>query len=168
MGQEELGCFQFVETIRRNHLVERTLQGPFCTCPIIADDVDKNGLIKVDAVGCAATLINCEIFKLIPEPWFLTGETHTEDIYFCMKARECVKGFEVYVDTTVECGHMLPQPVLDSANRELLMKIHTLEGGLNQLWQPDVRVSLERPNPYTVEELDVVKLNKEKEDGKKH
>jgi len=101
--------------------------------PLKEEDVE-DGLIKVDAVGCAVTLINCEVFKKIPSPWFVTGKTHTEDIYFCMKGREYLENFEVYVDTTVESGHMLDKPVLNSFSKKLLKDIQ--EQGANQIWQP--------------------------------
>ena len=94
-----------------------------------------DGLVKVDAVGNACTLIKCEAFKLIPEPWFVTGKTHTEDVYFYMKARDYIKEVDLFVDVSFECGHMLDKPMLTSSSKKILMDIH--ETGVNQIWQPD-------------------------------
>ncbi len=99
------------------------------------DEDVEDGLVKVDAVGNACTFINCEAFKLIPEPWFVTGKTHTEDVYFCMKARDYIEKLELYVDVSFESGHMLDKPILTSTSRKLLLKMY--EKGINQLWQPD-------------------------------
>ena len=100
------------------------------------EDIEENGLISVDAVGCAATLIDCELFKLTPEPWFLTGKKHTEDVYFCMKAKDHIEGIKIYFDTQVECGHMLDKPVLTEVSRGILTELQNK--GVDQLWQPNL------------------------------
>lgn len=107
-------------------------------------DIEENGLVSVDAVGCAATLIDCNLLKLMSDPWFLTGKLHTEDVYFCMKAKEFVEGVKIYMDTKVECGHMLDKPILTSVSKNALLELHGK--GLDQLWQPNL-----------VERKDVVK-----------
>lgn len=99
------------------------------------EDIEENGLVWAHAVGCASTLIDCELFKMTPEPWFLTGKKHTEDVYFCMKAKDHIGGVKVYMDTHVECGHMLDKPVLTQASREILLEMQNK--GVNQLWQPN-------------------------------
>jgi len=100
------------------------------------DYVDENGLVKCDAVGCCATAIDVNLFKLTPEPWFLTGKTHTEDVYFCVKAQQFVGNVGVYMDTTIKVGHLLEKIVLTEDNRDILLKIHE-KYKLNQLFLPD-------------------------------
>lgn len=97
---------------------------------------DKDGLVRGDAVGCCATLIDCKLFKMMPQPWFQTGQKNTEDIYFCMKARDYIANVGVFLDTTVEVGHTLDRPILCSANREILKEIHE-KYGLNQMFLPE-------------------------------
>ena len=101
------------------------------------NDVDENGLLKVDAVGCCATLIDCELFKKVPEPWFVTGFNHTEDVYFCTKARTYLENVGIYMDNDVEVGHLLDRPILTSASRKVLTEMNE-KYDLNQLWIPDV------------------------------
>lgn len=100
------------------------------------DHIDENGLVKCDAVGCCATIIDVNLFKMTPEPWFLTGRTHTEDVYFCVKAQQFLENVGIYMDTTVKIGHLLEKPILTESNREMLLKIYE-EYGLNQLFLPD-------------------------------
>jgi hypothetical protein len=73
---------------------------------------------------------------MIPKPWFVTGEGHTEDIYFCVKAINYVENVGIYCDSTIKIGHLLDKLVLVEENREILKKIHD-EHGLNQLFLPD-------------------------------
>jgi hypothetical protein len=100
------------------------------------DHIQEDGLVKVDAVGCCATVIDVNLFKLIPKPYFLTGQEHTEDIYFCVKCLQYIKDVGIYCDTTKKIGHLLDKLVLTDANRDILKKIHE-EYNLNQLFLPD-------------------------------
>lgn len=74
--------------------------------PII--DLPENQLVKVDAAGTGVMLIKMSVFDKIPKPYFAAPDYGTEvlgeDIYFCAKAKE--SGFDVYMDTTVQCGHI--------------------------------------------------------------
>ena len=99
-------------------------------------DIDEDGLVKCDAVGCASTLINTELFKMVDQPWFLTGRQHTEDVYFCMKTREHIEGVQIYMDMNTECGHMLDKPVLTSVSKSVLLGIQ--EKGLTAIWEPNL------------------------------
>lgn len=79
------------------------------------------GLLKVDATGCHCLLIHRDVFNAItsdhPHRWFretvvAPGVLAGEDITFCLQAREA--GFDIYVDTTIEAGHVKPM-ILTSA-----------------------------------------------------
>lgn len=69
-----------------------------------------DGLIKCCAVGTGFMLINLEVFKKIPKPWFQLeyddkGELqYGEDMSFCRKAREA--GFDIFCDSKVNLLHI--------------------------------------------------------------
>jgi glycosyltransferase involved in cell wall biosynthesis len=66
------------------------------------------GLLPVAAIGFSCCLIKCELLKRVPPAWFVTGTGHTEDVYFCIKARQHLENaLGIYVDTTLHAGHML-------------------------------------------------------------
>src|ERR1700691_1836821 len=67
----------------------------------------KSGVIDVDAIGFSAALIKVDLLRKIPPPWFVTGPTNTEDIYFCIKARQYVPDATICVDTNCETAHIV-------------------------------------------------------------
>lgn len=79
------------------------------------DDWEKKvrigDLLPVAAIGFSCCLIRCELLKQIPPAWFVTGVNHTEDVYFCIKAKQTMalqgKDVGIYVDTSLDSGHML-------------------------------------------------------------
>ena len=97
-------------------------------------NVREDGLVKVDAVGCASTMIDVELFKLMDKPWFLTGAQHTEDVYFCMKAKDHVEEVGIFMDDNVECGHLMERPILNERSRKILLELD--EKGLDQVFSP--------------------------------
>lgn len=65
------------------------------------------GPLKVDAVGFSFCLIKVSLLKKVFKPFFITGPTNTEDIYFCLKARKNVPDCTIRADTSIQCGHIL-------------------------------------------------------------
>jgi hypothetical protein len=69
-------------------------------------EVDGKGLIEVDATGAAFLLVKREVFERIAEtkeePFAIRGPG--EDVSFCLRAKEL--GYKIFVDTTVEIGHV--------------------------------------------------------------
>ena len=72
-------------------------------------------LIQVDWMGCDCVMVNMEVFKHIPPPWFSldyrdTGNegpasiANTEDLYFYAKAKR--HGYTVWADTSLQCAHV--------------------------------------------------------------
>lgn len=65
----------------------------------------QNGLHKVFAVGSGCVLVNSNVYKSLPQPWYFynwNDQEQTisgEDIYFCNKAKE--NGFDTWVDATL-------------------------------------------------------------------
>lgn len=65
-------------------------------------------LQRVDAVGFSCCLIKVDLLRTLPEPFFLTGKYHTEDVYFCCKATDNLDPKPtIFMHTGVACGHML-------------------------------------------------------------
>ena len=87
--------------------------------------VNEDGLIEnVAAVGCAATLIKTEVFKHLKAPWFYTGTSNTEDVYFCMKAQQHIENLQIAVDTTIPAGHVLKDKQVLYPNNAALLREH--------------------------------------------
>lgn len=84
-------------------------------------DWPEGDVVKVDATGAAFLMVHREVYLKMaqdhmmlpdgtpePHPWFIEGRRkgnqYGEDIGFCMRAK--ASGFDIYVDTSVEIGHM--------------------------------------------------------------
>lgn len=67
-------------------------------------DYPKDCLVKCDAVGFGAVLIDVKVFKGMGGKWFATTSGRGEDIFFCHQAGE--QGFGVYMDTATKLGHL--------------------------------------------------------------
>jgi hypothetical protein len=83
----------------------------------------SDGLIMVDAVGTACTLIKTDVFKQLPYPFFMNGKYHTEDMYFCIQVNQMVQN-QIWCDLTVEAGHMTNGIILHSKNKDALKKFY--------------------------------------------
>lgn len=83
---------------------------------------EGKGIKPYDAVGFSFCLIKTDIFKKIPQPWFVTGLNNTEDIYFCMKARQFDPNYSIKVNWDCQCGHILWPEIMDSTNRGFYKK----------------------------------------------
>lgn len=72
--------------------------------------VQENSLMEVDGVPAGCLLVDMEVFRKVPFPWFRwtsedpeSEEGLSEDLFFCKKVREM--GFKIFCDTTVKCYH---------------------------------------------------------------
>jgi len=68
-----------------------------------------SGLTKVGGAGTGFMLIKLSVFDKLKKPYFVAWEDengvhHTEDIEFCIKAREA--GFDIWVNPTIPVGHI--------------------------------------------------------------
>lgn len=67
------------------------------------------GLMEIDACGFGCVLIKGHVLNEMEYPHFKYKSsidfayTESEDTYFCKKAKE--KGFKIWADTTINCGH---------------------------------------------------------------
>lgn len=80
------------------------------------NSMPEKGVIDVDAVGFSWCLIKTSVLKSMPEPWFVTGLNNTEDIYFCVKAKEANPKLKIRVECSTVCGHILWPEVIDPIN----------------------------------------------------
>lgn len=82
-------------------------------------DINFNSLplkeiIDVAAVGFSCALIKVDLLKQFEDPYFVTGINVTEDIYFCMKAYQRLKGeVTIRMNTSIRCGHILTPEVIE-------------------------------------------------------
>ena len=85
------------------------------------NSVGEDGLVRTGAVGFSCVLIKTDILRAMTPPYFVTGPGHTEDVYFCLKARaELEPEPEIWVDTKVPVGHMLmPDMVTEKTVKKL-------------------------------------------------
>lgn len=63
-----------------------------------------DGLKPVDVLGMGFTLIRREVLDAVGDPWFEMGTFGTDDIAFCLKARDL--GFVPQVDCSMSVPHM--------------------------------------------------------------
>lgn len=92
----------------------------------VVEEADEKGIARCDAIGFSCALIKCSLLKKVTTPFFVTiNGSHTEDVYFCIKARREV-GDEVSigVDTKVPTAHMFEKFFVAQENVELLRKMH--------------------------------------------
>ncbi len=74
------------------------------------------GIEEVDAVGFSCCLISVDLLKKLRKPYFITGLNNTEDVYFCVLAKDSDPNCKIVVDTTIKCGHILGPEVIDPDN----------------------------------------------------
>jgi hypothetical protein len=71
--------------------------------PIPLSEADTEGLIEVEAGGCAGMLIRRDVIEAIEPPWFEYTD-RSEDIIFSEKAKAA--GFTLYADLGCRLGHI--------------------------------------------------------------
>lgn len=69
-----------------------------------------NALFEVGAIGFGAVLMNLDILRNVPEPWFTIDWKAGEDVAFCVKARQ--HGYKVYCDGSLQIGHIGARPIV--------------------------------------------------------
>ena len=98
------------------------------------DEIDTEGLVKTGAVGFSCVLIKVDVLQAMTPPYFVTGPGHTEDVYFCLKARaELEPEPEIYVDTKVPTGHILMNDMVSAENVKKLREFYKPEIEDNQI-----------------------------------
>lgn len=80
--------------------------------PIPEEDIKEGEIIDCAAIGTAVCLIDMSIISKIPGPWFITGPFNTEDIYFCVKAKEYIPELKIGTHCGIITGHLLEPEVI--------------------------------------------------------
>ena len=84
----------------------------------------EDNMLEVGAIGCHTCLIKTEVFKAIPDPFFMTTMNNTEDVYFCMKCHDHIKNIGIYVATDITIAHLLDSLYVDDTNVEIMKEFY--------------------------------------------
>ncbi len=97
-------------------------------------DYPRDETIEVAATGAGCLLIHRSALKIMkslcppPNRWFQAmvrnGESLSEDLIFCLRAKEC--GFKIYVDTGIQIGHEKTY-VVDQAAYEMQCSVGVIQ-----------------------------------------
>ena len=117
-------------------------------------------VIDVDAVGFSLCLIKRELLEKVPEPFFITGTNHTEDVYFCLKARDFAPDCTIRVDTQLTCGHILWPEVISSWNKKLYKQYFEKQNPATKQIKPTTDLKIVRVNS-DVNYSEIFKIEKE-------
>ena len=96
---------------------------------LIAAIVPENELFTIDCPGMGCVLLNTDVFRKVPYPWFdLKEGKYGQDIYFWSKAKD--NGIKVGVDSSIQCGHLCERRVVDIQDyKDWLLKHKTDKAG---------------------------------------
>jgi hypothetical protein len=71
---------------------------------------EHGGIVRVNATGMGFTVFRLDIFRRLPEPWFVTQAgpdgMWTQDLWFFHQARQAGLGLKVGVHSGVKIGHL--------------------------------------------------------------
>ena len=101
----------YIQRIPNSHTMEVYMdtQGGGVT-NIPHEYIDGRGIVEIAACGMGCCLINGSVFRKMEYPHFFYKsaiehrDTISEDVYFCMKARQY--GFRVWADESIRCEHI--------------------------------------------------------------
>lgn len=94
----------------------------------IDDDEIEHGLQRADVAGGGCLLINMKVFDKLKFPYFEPEITWGTDIQLCRQAIE--KGFEVWVDTSIELGHLRTEKIIITSKNRHQFKIGDVNSGV--------------------------------------
>jgi hypothetical protein len=117
----------------------------------LPDPLDGS-VVDCTAIGTAVCLLNMKRLKDVPAPWFITGPHNTEDIYFCLKAKESIPDLRVGVHTGVVTGHVLDPEVISYYTRPALMKY--MESFMTPLFAEATKNKGQRGEAYVEENIE--------------
>ena len=85
---------------------------------------EGKGVINCGAVGFSYCLIKVSLLRKMHKPYFITGATNTEDIYFCLKAVKEYPNTTIKADCNIECHHLLWDECISSYNKKEYKKYY--------------------------------------------
>lgn len=117
--------------------------------PIVLSEADPDGLVELEAGGCAGMLIRRDVIEAIESPWFEYTD-RSEDIVFCEKAKAA--GFKIHADLSVRLGHITTAVVHPTVRDNDWKTGLTIGRDLNIIVDTADNVVAEKPGaPATVE-----------------
>lgn len=79
-------------------------------------------LLYAAAIGFSCCLIKTEILRRVPPTWFVTSAHQTEDVYFCIKARQTLENdISICVDRSFAVGHQMDPDFVHPVTRDALI-----------------------------------------------
>jgi hypothetical protein len=114
----------------------------------------KNFDGKVAAVGNGCTLYRANLFEEVPHPWFMTIQGQcTEDIYFFSKLREFYPKYRAYLDTSLDCGHIVGTQEINGSNYKLHRALAILQHPDHREYAMDVVEEVLKRGNRTLKEM---------------
>lgn len=101
----------YIQRVPDTHTLEiymTTPNGGLDNVPL--EEIEHQRIIEIGACGFGCVLIKGDVLRKMEYPHFHYQsslnfqDTVSEDVYFCMKAKEC--GFSIWADTTIRCEHI--------------------------------------------------------------
>lgn len=74
----------------------------------------ENELVRCDALGFGAVLINMDVIRNMKKPYFMSTCGTGEDVLFCYNARQQANA-KVFMDTSTKLGHIGQPLIIDEA-----------------------------------------------------
>lgn len=71
----------------------------------IESEFKKESIFKIDACGAGFMLVKNKIFRDLGKNWWTRIDKFSEDLSFCIRAREI--GYLIYAHPDVVCGHVM-------------------------------------------------------------
>jgi len=96
-------CLTRVHPFKPVQYTERNEDNDLQYLPIPLSKANTDGLVEIQAGGCAGMLIRRDVLEAIEPPWFEYAD-RSEDIIFCEKAKAA--GFDLYADLSLRLGHV--------------------------------------------------------------
>ncbi len=110
-----------------NHMLFRYVKGRKDALLPMAKLPAERGVIDVDAVGFSLCLIKTELLLRMHAPYFITGVTNTEDIYFCLKAKAQFPKLTIKAETSIQCMHILWDECIGSPNKAAYKRYYEIQ-----------------------------------------
>jgi hypothetical protein len=79
---------------------------PYGVVGLLEDETQEYGAAKAKILGTGLILIKTSVFERLSRPWFMWTETHSDDVYFIMKAKDAGVDAWCDLDLSNEVGHI--------------------------------------------------------------
>lgn len=85
------------------------------------EDIENGPEIQeVDAIGFSLAAISTKVLEVLEPPYFLTGPSFTEDVYFCLKAKENLPDLKIILNKNIQTDHIIGDYTISHKNHKLI------------------------------------------------